>query len=70
MAQQRVRERMLVRIPAETVGAFVSRSDQRRLRWIAMAALLAALLGSGLLAAPTLEFQRLDSLVGALLPRL
>ncbi len=69
-AQQRAREPMLARREAETVEALAPRSDQRGLKWIAMAAMIAALLGGGLLAAPTLEFHRLDSLVAALLPRL
>ena len=70
LARWRARETMLARIQSETVAALVSPSEERRLRWIAIAAMIAALLGGGLLAAPTLEFQRLDSLVAALLPRL
>ena len=61
---------MLVRPQPETIEAFAPRSDSRRLRWIVVAAMIAAALGGGLLAAPTLEFHPLESLVGALLPRL
>jgi hypothetical protein len=70
LAQQRVRQTMLARLQSETVAALAPRADQGRLRWIAVAALIAALLGGGLLAVPALEFHPLDSLVGALLPRL
>ena len=70
LAQQRARETMLARLRSETVEALAPRSDQGGLRWIAMAAMIAALLGGGLLASPTLEFHPLDSLMGALLPRL
>jgi len=70
LAQRRAQERMLVRPQPETIEAFAPRSDPRRLRWIAVAAMIAAALGGGLLAAPTLEFHPLESLVGALLPRL
>lgn len=70
LAQQRARETMLTRLHSETVEALAPRSDQGGLRWIAMAAMIAALLGGGLLASPTLEFHPLDSLMGALLPRL
>jgi len=70
LAQQRTRETMRARLHSETVGALAPRSDQRRLRWIAVVAMIAALLGGGLVASPTLEFHPLESLVGALLPRL
>src|SRR6058998_436609 len=60
LAQRRAQERMLVRPQPETIEAFAPRSDPRRLRWIAVAAMIAA----------TLEFHPLESLVGALLPRL
>jgi hypothetical protein len=70
LAQQRARETMLARLHSETVEALAPRSDQGGLRWIAVAAMIAALLGGGLLASPTLEFHPLDSLMGALLPRL
>jgi len=70
LAQQRASETMLARLHSETVEALAPRSDQGGLRWIAVAAMIAALLGGGLLASPTLEFHPLDSLMGALLPRL
>jgi len=60
---------MLARLRPETVEALAPRRDQGRLRWIAVAAMIAALLCGGLLAAPTLELHPLDSLVAALLPR-
>jgi len=70
LAQQRAHETMLARLHSETVEALAPRSDQGGLRWIAVAAMIAALLGGGLLASPTLEFHPPDSLMGALLPRL
>ena len=70
LAQHRARETMLARLQSEAVEALAPRSDQGGLRWIAVAAMIAALLGGGHLASPTLEFHPLDSLVGALLPRL
>ena len=70
LAQQRARETMLAQLHSATVEALAPRSDQGGLRWIAVAAMIAALLGGGLLASPTLEFHPLDSLMGALLPRL
>jgi hypothetical protein len=70
LAQQRTRETMPARRDTETVGAFAPSSDRGRLRWIAAAAMIAALLGGGLFASPTLEFRALDSLVEALLPKL
>jgi hypothetical protein len=60
---------MLVRLQPEIVEALGPRRAQGRLRWIAVAAMIAALLGGGLLAAPTLELHPLDSLAAALLPR-
>ncbi len=69
LAQQRTRE-TLRRPHSETVGAFAPPSDRGRLRWIAAAVMIAALLGGGLFASPTLEFRALDSLVEALLPTL
>ena len=68
LAQQRTREAMRARLHSETVGALAPRSDQRRLRWISVIAMIAALLG--LFASPALEFHPLESLVGSLLPRL
>ena len=70
LAQQRAGETMLARLHSETVEALAPRSDKGGLRWIEVAAMIAALLGGGLLASPTLEFHPLDSLMGALLPRL
>jgi len=70
LAQRRAQARVLVRPQPETIEAFAPRSDPRRLRWIVVATMIAAALGGGLLAAPTLEFHPLESLVGALLPRL
>jgi hypothetical protein len=67
LAQQRARKTMLAQ---RGVEALAPRLDQRRLRWLVVAAMVAALLGGGLFAAPTLEYHPLDSLVGALLPRL
>src|SRR5437899_10736337 len=54
LAQRRARETMLARLRSETVEALAPRSDQGGLRWIAMAAMIAALLGGGFLASPTL----------------
>jgi hypothetical protein len=68
-AQRRAREPMAARLRPETVGALAPGRDQRRLRWIAVGAMIAALLAGGLLASPSLEFDPLDSLVTALLPR-
>jgi len=70
LTQQRTRETMLARLPSETVEARAARLDQRRLRWIPVAAMIATLLGGGFFASPTLEFRALDSLVEALLPKL
>lgn len=69
LAHQRARNTMLARLQAGTVEALVRRPDERGLRWIAKAAMIAALLGVGLLAAQTLDFHPPDSLVGSLLPR-
>ncbi|PYM39635.1 MAG: hypothetical protein DME12_18595 [Candidatus Rokuibacteriota bacterium] len=70
LAQQRVREATLVRLRSDTGEVLAPGSDLRRLAWIAVAGTIAVLLGGGLLAAPTLEFDPLGSLVGILLPRL
>ncbi len=51
LAQRRAREPMLARLRPETVEVLAPRRDQGRLRWIAVAAMIAALLGGGLLAA-------------------
>jgi len=51
LAQRRAREPMLARLRPETVEALAPRRDQGRLRWIAVAAMIAALLSGGLLAA-------------------
>jgi hypothetical protein len=68
LAQRRTRESMPARLRSETAVAVAARWDQERLGWIAVAAMIAALLGGGLLATPTLEPHLLDSLVAALLP--
>ena len=47
LAQRRAQERVLVRPQPETIEAFAPRSDPRRLRWIAVAAMIAAALGVG-----------------------
>jgi len=47
LAQRRAQARVLVRPQPETIEAFAPRSDPRRLRWIAVAAMIAALLGGG-----------------------
>src|SRR2546422_3487950 len=67
-APRRTREPMLARLQSQAVVAPARGWDQGRLRWIAVAAMIAALLCGGLLAAPTLELHPLDSLVAALLP--
>jgi hypothetical protein len=67
LVRQRARDTMLSRL--EAVEAFASRPDERGLAWIAKAAMIAALLLGGFLAAQTLDFHPPDSLVGALLPR-
>jgi len=67
-APRRTREPMLARLQSQAVVVPARRWDQGRLRWIAVAAMIAALLCGGLLAAPTLELHPLDSLVAALLP--
>jgi len=67
--RQRARDTMLSRLQVETVEARVPSPDERGLAWIAKAAMIAALLGGGLLAAQILEFHPPDSLVGTLLPR-
>jgi hypothetical protein len=70
LAHRRTCDRMLARPRAGTVEAFAAtRPDERGLRWIAKAAMIAALLGGGLLAAQTLEFHPPDWLVAALVPR-
>ena len=51
LAQRRAREPMLARLRPVTVEALAPRRDQGRLMWIAVAAMIAALLGGGLLAA-------------------
>jgi hypothetical protein len=70
LARQRARDTMLSRLQVETVEALAPPPDERGLAWLAKAAMIAALLGSGLLAVQILEFHPPDSLVGALLPRL
>jgi len=44
---------MLARLYSQAVVALALCWDQERLRWIAVAAMIAARLGGGLLAAPT-----------------
>jgi hypothetical protein len=69
LARQRARDTMWSRLQAETVEALAAPADERGLAWLAKAAMIAALLGGGLLAMQMLEFHPPDSLVGALLPR-
>ena len=64
LTQLRARETMIARRQSETAETLAPRWDHRVLTWIAVAAMIAALLGGGLLAAPTLEFEPLDSRVG------
>jgi hypothetical protein len=55
LAQRRARAPILARLRPETVEALAPRRDQERLRWIAVAAMIAALLGGGLIAATGFE---------------
>jgi hypothetical protein len=66
LAHRRACDTMVARLQAGTVEA--PPPDGRGLMWIAWAAMIAVLLGGGLLAAQTLELHSLDALVGALLP--
>src|SRR5439155_24414291 len=68
-AQRRTREPMLARLQSQAVVAPARRWDQQRLRWIAVVAMIAALLGGWLLAASALELHPSVSLVAALRPR-
>src|SRR5207245_10968702 len=67
-APRRTREPMLARLPSQAVVAPARRGDQGRLRWIARAAMIGALMCGGLLAAPTLVLRCLSPLVADLIP--
>jgi hypothetical protein len=70
LTQQRARETALARLEvAPTTGMSVP-SDHAALRRLAKAAMIAALLTAGLLAAQALDFNPPATLVEALLPRL
>jgi len=62
LAQRRAREPILARLRPETVEALAPRRDQGRLKWIAVAAMIAALLGGGLIAATGFDGRWKDSL--------